>query len=269
MSQEGQQVQEWLELGNGCICCSIKDFGVNAIESLMARRGTFDYIMLETSGLADPGSLAPLFWVDDGLGSSIYLDGIVTLVDAKNILLSLDEDPSANENATFDAKDSGQHATTAHMQISHADVIIINKCESVGSRHLAQVEDRIHSINSLAKVHRTSYSQVPDLDSYLLDLHAYDNVRDLDISQKEHSHLDPVWLTSPCEGIPCQADQLSIDHLHDQTQLSSFDLILAKRSGDMAPGNSMGIPPSSYEYRTLVYGARLLNTQDQGTSTDH
>ena len=195
MSQEGQQVQEWLELGNGCICCSIKDFGVNAIESLMDRRGTFDYIMLETSGLADPGSLAPLFWVDDGLGSSIYLDGIVTLVDAKNILLSLDEEPPTTEfedYPTSDTKDMGHHATTAHMQISHADVIIINKCDSVTFQHLTEVEDRVRSINGLAKIHQTSHSQVPDLDDFLLDIHAYDGVQNLDISRTEHSHLDPV-----------------------------------------------------------------------------
>ncbi|KAL9062154.1 MAG: hypothetical protein Q9157_009178, partial [Trypethelium eluteriae] len=95
VSQEGQKVEEWLELANGCICCSVKDSGVNAIEALMDRRGTFDYILLETTGLADPGNIAPLFWVDEGLGSSIYLDGIVTLVDAKNILTSLDEKPVA------------------------------------------------------------------------------------------------------------------------------------------------------------------------------
>lgn len=188
-------MQEWLELGNGCICCSIKDFGVNAIESLMERRGTFDYIMLETSGLADPGSLAPLFWVDDGLGSSIYLDGIVTLVDAKNILLSLDEDPPANEHAenlVETPKGSKDHATTAHMQISHADVIIINKCESITAENLTEVEDRIRSINGLANIHKTSYSQVPRLESFLLDLHAYDGVQDLDTSGREHSHIDPV-----------------------------------------------------------------------------
>ena len=122
VSQEGQEVQEWLELGNGCICCSIKDSGVNAIESLMDRRGAFDYIILETSGLADPGNLAPLFWVDDGLGSSIYLDGIVTLVDAKNILLSLDEMAPRNDGAHMADREPADsiHETTAHLQISRA-----------------------------------------------------------------------------------------------------------------------------------------------------
>lgn len=155
----------------------------------MSRRGTFDYILLETSGLADPGNLAPLFWVDDGLGSTIYLDGIVTLVDAKNILLSLDEKPV--EGAT-DGEHGGVHMTTAHLQVSHADVIVINKCDRVTPEQLQMVERRIRGINGLAKIHRTQYSQVPQLESFLLDLHAYDGVDSLDAVSTGHSHLDPV-----------------------------------------------------------------------------
>ena len=158
----------------------------------MDRRGSFDYIMLETSGLADPGNLAPLFWVDDGLGSSIYLDGIVTLVDAKNILLSLDEPPV--ETPEHDNEHPGLHLTTAHLQISHADVIVINKCDSVSPDQLSTVESRIRSINGLAKVHKTQYSQVPQLESFLLDLHAYDGIDNLDTVSQGHSHLDPVRL---------------------------------------------------------------------------
>ena len=189
VTQDGQETQEWLELANGCICCSIKDSGVNAIESLMSRNGTFDYILLETSGLADPGNLAPLFWVDEGLGSTIYLDGIVTLVDAKNILLSLDETPAEDE---AEKEHEGTHLTTAHLQISHADVIVMNKCDSVTPEQLEQVEQRIRGINGLAKIHRTQYSQVPKLEGFLLDLHAYDGVDSLDAMGKGHSHLDPV-----------------------------------------------------------------------------
>jgi len=154
----------------------------------MDRRGTFDYIMLETSGLADPGNLAPLFWVDEGLGSSIYLDGIVTLVDAKNILVSLDEKPAATEEEGHE----GMHMTTAHLQISHADVVVINKCDSVTSEQSTNVEERIRAINGLAKIHKTQYSQVPQLESFLLDLHAYDGIDSLDTASQGHSHLDPV-----------------------------------------------------------------------------
>ena len=77
-------VEEWLELQNGCLCCSVKDMGVNAIEGLMRKKGKFDYILLETTGLADPAPIISMFWMDDGLGSEIYLDGVITLVDALN-----------------------------------------------------------------------------------------------------------------------------------------------------------------------------------------
>ena len=158
----------------------------------MARRGTFDYIILETSGLADPGNIAPIFWVDEGLGSSIYLDGIVTLVDARNILLSLDEMP-VSEGMGEEHHGEGAHATTAHLQISHADVLIINKADAVTSQQLESVKSRVQAINGMAKVHVTQYSQVPKLEEFLLDIHAYDGLASLDIATKgAHSHLDPV-----------------------------------------------------------------------------
>ncbi|KAF5506818.1 COBW domain-containing protein 1 [Colletotrichum siamense] len=191
-----EQVEEWLEVGNGCICCSVKDTGVNAIESLMEKKGAFDYILLETTGLADPGNLVPLFWVDDGLGSTIYLDGIVTLVDAKNILSSLD-DPSGKIELEDQEDDHGHGPlmTTAHVQISHADVIVINKADLVSEEELTRVRARIESINGLAKVHVTQKSEVPSLEGFLLDLHAYDQVAELDLGQKGHSHLDSTIST--------------------------------------------------------------------------
>ncbi|KAK2063538.1 CobW/HypB/UreG [Colletotrichum caudatum] len=194
-----EQVEEWLEVGNGCICCSVKDTGVNAIESLMEKKGAFDYILLETTGLADPGNLAPLFWVDDGLGSTIYLDGIVTLVDAKNILRSLD-DPAGKIEIDEDHKEDDGHGhgplmTTAHVQISHADVIVINKSDLVSENELNQVRSRIESINGIAKIHITKQSEVPQLEGFLLDLYAYDQVTELDTNQKGHSHLDSTIST--------------------------------------------------------------------------
>lgn len=164
---------------------------MNAIESLMEKKGAFDYILLETTGLADPGNLAPLFWVDDGLGSTIYLDGIVTLVDAKNILKSLD-DPTGKVEGHDDHEGHGPLMTTAHVQISHADVIVINKSDLVDDAGLNQVKDRIQAINGLAKIHVTKQGVIPELEGFLLDLHAYDNVDNLDTAAKGHSHLDQV-----------------------------------------------------------------------------
>ncbi|KAH9833629.1 CobW domain protein [Teratosphaeria destructans] len=198
VNQGDTRAEEWLDLANGCICCSVKDSGVNAIESLMERRGSFDYILLETTGLADPGNIAPLFWVDEGLGSTIYLDGIVTLVDAKNILRCLDA--PAGDEAVHAEKSGENHVhngpllSIAHLQISHADMVVINKSDLVTAEELNAVKDRARSINALAKVQITDHSQIPQLEGLVLGLQAYDNVDadTLDFASKGHSHLDPA-----------------------------------------------------------------------------
>ncbi|GAB0132508.1 hypothetical protein EsDP_00000942 [Epichloe bromicola] len=192
VNQGDDRVEEWLDL---FACPNLdRDTGVNAIESLMEKKGAFDYILLETTGLADPGNIAPLFWVDAGLGSTIYLDGIVTLVDAKNVLRSLD-DPSGKVEGHQDRDDHGPLMTTAHVQISHADVIVINKSDLVTKDELELVKARVQSINGLAKLHITEKSEVPQLEGFLLDLHAYDQFNDADERIKGHSHLDPTIST--------------------------------------------------------------------------
>ncbi|KAL9051299.1 MAG: hypothetical protein Q9162_006104 [Coniocarpon cinnabarinum] len=228
VNKDGQQVEEWLELANGCICCSVKDSGVAAIEGLISRRGGFDYILLETTGLADPGNIAPLFWVDEGLGSSIYLDGVVTVVDAKNFLRSLNDKDWKGEGANEDRNvasnsngniavsglqrqlnhedsDHGKHTTTAHLQVSHADVIIINKIDLVDKACVEGVRETIKGVNALSSIFETSHSQVPRLEGTLLDLHAYDSVSAQELEEaslhKGHSHLDAsiqtIALTMP------------------------------------------------------------------------
>lgn len=162
-----------------------------------------------------------MFWVDDGLGSTIYLDGIVTVVDAKNVLKSLDEEPTEGHDAPAMSKlgasmvvseeeipaayrtmampleyHVGPHLSTANMQVSHADVVVVNKSDLVSEEEMVTVQRRLRSINGLAKMHGTSYGRVPQLEGVLLDLHAYDNVQadQLDFAEKGHSHLDPVFL---------------------------------------------------------------------------
>lgn len=190
----------------------------------MEKNGTFDYILLETTGLADPGNLAPLFWVDEGLGSSIYLDGIVTLVDAKNILYSLDEPSPEHQQPGSSASSGlgesqqpshdahqGPEMSTAHLQISHADVVVINKSDLVTADQLQAVQQRILSINGVVKIHVTEHSRVPQLEGVLLDLHAYDNVdaTALDFAAKGHSHLDPAISTVSLTLPRLDASQIS------------------------------------------------------------
>lgn len=177
----------------------------------MERSGAFDYILLETTGLADPGNLAPLFWVDEGLGSTIYLDGIVTLIDAKNILKSLDE-PAPEQKAE---DRHGPLMTTAHLQISHADIVIINKADLVSANELQLVKARVQAINGLAKIQVTQYGKVPNLEGFLLDLHAYDDVETLDVASKGHSHLDPVCMSRyNCIGLLIDHEDDVNDHNH-------------------------------------------------------
>ncbi|EXJ90220.1 hypothetical protein A1O1_03319 [Capronia coronata CBS 617.96] len=220
VNQNNQATTEWIPLANGCICCSVKDSGVAALESLVERQKNFDYILLETTGVADPGNIAPMFWLDEGLGSSIYLDGIVTVVDAKNILKSLDE-PAPDEvpeseadNKMPDSSDEHHHhqsplLTTAHLQISHADVIILNKTDLVSDSHLTDVRQRISSINSLVRLICTTRSLIDELSGTVLDLNAYSTFPSTsapDFSSKGHSHLDPTisTLTLPLRAIDPQ-----------------------------------------------------------------
>ncbi|KAK1056887.1 hypothetical protein LTR74_014555 [Friedmanniomyces endolithicus] len=192
-----QSVAAWLPLPNGCLCCSVKDSGVLAIEALLeSQREAFDYVLLETTGLADPGNLAPLFWVDEGLGSAVYLDGIVTVVDAGGLVRCLEEPVGGEEveDGEGEVGHAGPRMSVAHLQVSHADVVVVNKSDLVSGEGLRAVEERVRSINGLATLHVTERGRVPRLEGVVLDLHAYDRVEaaDLDFASKGHSHLDPA-----------------------------------------------------------------------------
>ncbi|KAG0099399.1 COBW domain-containing protein 1, partial [Podila epicladia] len=169
----GEVVEEWLELKNGCLCCTVKDNGVVAIENLMKKKGKFDYILLETTGLADPGPIASIFWMDDDIGSDIYLDGIVTLVDSRNVRKELDvkkDDGSLNETAK---------------QIAMADRLILNKTDLVTKEEADQLEADCRAMNGVAEMVRTQHSRV-DL-RFVLDIAAFDAVRAKELEQNDAS----------------------------------------------------------------------------------
>eukprot|EP01122_Echinamoeba_exundans_P004286 TRINITY_DN14304_c0_g1_i3.p1 TRINITY_DN14304_c0_g1~~TRINITY_DN14304_c0_g1_i3.p1 ORF type:complete len:386 (+),score=60.19 TRINITY_DN14304_c0_g1_i3:1105-2262(+) len=160
IGKDGDRVSEWLELPNGCICCTTKGDLAMTLEKLVERKDSFDYIFIETTGLADPGPLANQLWLDTELESSIYLDAILTLVDAKHFSQALDEkkpDGSVNE---------------AQRQVAYADVIMINKIDLVTEKELEELENKIVAINSIAPRIRTTKSQVP-LEK-VIDISAFD-----------------------------------------------------------------------------------------------
>ncbi|KAM6931178.1 zinc-regulated GTPase metalloprotein activator 1 [Xenentodon cancila] len=193
VSQAGELYEEWLELRNGCLCCSVKDNGLKAIENLMEKKGKFDYILLETTGLADPGAVASMFWVDAELGSDIYLDGIVTVIDAKYGRQQLAEEKA------------DELINEAARQIAVADVTIINKTDLVNEEELNQVRDTVRSINGLVRILETQRSVV-DL-SDVLDLHSFDRkdgetlAEKLQLVKPTKPHLDKSILTATFEVV--------------------------------------------------------------------
>nr|XP_011756755.1 COBW domain-containing protein 3 isoform X2 [Macaca nemestrina] len=150
VSQGGELYEEWLELRNGCLCCSVKDNGLRAIENLMQKKGKFDYILLETTGLADPGAVASMFWVDAELGSDIYLDGIITIVDSKYGLKHLTEE-----------KPDGL-INEATRQVALADIILINKTDLVPEEDVKKLRMTIRSINGLGQILETQRSSLQE-----------------------------------------------------------------------------------------------------------
>lgn len=201
IDEEGQEkpnaVQEWLELPNGCICCTAKDNLVLALEKLVEHRSKFDYIFIETTGMADPGPLATTLWVDDSLMSSIYLDAIVTLVDAQLIMHHLKDEKADSVPETYQPR-----KLEALRQIALADVILINKIdlldESKDTPSVNEITSTLDAINSLAPKHCTVRSRV--------DLSTIMNIRSFDGS-KLHTQL---------QQLNAQAHSHSHDHAHDE-----------------------------------------------------
>jgi G3E family GTPase len=135
--------EEVFEMNNGCICCTVRGDLIRILGSLMKRREKFDHILVETTGLADPGPVAQTFFVDDELRDLFSLDGIVTLVDAKHVQLHIEDSNECKE------------------QIAFADVLVLNKTDLVSEAELDQLERRIKSMNSMARVLRAQNANVP------------------------------------------------------------------------------------------------------------
>ena len=135
--------EELFAMNNGCICCSVRGDLIRILGRLLKRKDRLDGILIETTGLADPGPVAQTFFTDDEMRTRFRLDAIVTVVDAKHILLHLDRSPEAKK------------------QIGFADVLILNKTDLVSPAELDALESRIRRMNTAAKVHRARNADVP------------------------------------------------------------------------------------------------------------
>ncbi|MBO9543980.1 GTP-binding protein [Caulobacter sp.] len=161
--------EEVFEMNNGCVCCTVRGDLIRVLQGLMKRKGGFDAIIVETTGLADPGPVAQTFFVDDDVKARTALDSVTAVVDAKHIMLRLSDSKEAVE------------------QIAFADQIVLNKTDLVSEDDLRHVESRIRRINPLAPIHRAQRSNVP-LDA-ILGKHSFDLER---ITELEPSFLNPA-----------------------------------------------------------------------------
>lgn len=180
-------LSDLIELPNGCICCTVKDSLVATLENLLEKRKNLDYILIEASGMANPGPIASLFWLDEALESRLRLDGVVTLVDAYHVQRQLRETQEAAQ------------------QIAYADRILLNKIDLIDADVETRAVESICAIHPTVPIRNTTYSQVPDLD-WILDANCYDadRAKDVDlalseIEQHDHCHDHASCLDPSCE----------------------------------------------------------------------
>ncbi len=146
---------------NGCICCVVAVDLAHTFEALLDAReaGTvaFDRVLLETTGMAEPGTLAETFFRDDRVSEAFDLDAIVTVVDARRVRIDVDNSP------------------VAQAQLAMADVLLVNKLDLVDEAATEAVCALVSSANPLAVQHRTVHADVPA--SAVLDLGAFEATR--------------------------------------------------------------------------------------------
>src|SRR5262245_145243 len=133
--------EEILELNNGCLCCRVRGDLVRSLGDLLRKQKRFDYVLIETTGLADPNPVVHTFKASE-LAENLRLDGIITVVDAKHLNKELNDSP---EPAA---------------QIAAADVIILNKTDLVSAEELERLETRIRKMNSLTHIYKSQRSQI-------------------------------------------------------------------------------------------------------------
>ncbi|MDO9431601.1 MAG: GTP-binding protein [Phenylobacterium sp.] len=186
--------EEVFEMNNGCVCCTVRGDLIRVLSGLMKRKGKFDAIIVETTGLADPGPVAQTFFVDDDVKARTQLDSVTTVVDAKHLPLRLADSREAVE------------------QIAFADQIVLNKTDLVTEAELKSVEASIRRLNPLAPIYRAQRANVP-LDA-ILGRGGFDLARIVEVQ--------PEFL-NPAHGEPGHVHDEDCDHDHDHHHHGDHD----------------------------------------------
>jgi G3E family GTPase len=205
--------EEVFEMNNGCICCTVRGDLIRIIGGLMKRKGRFDGIIVETTGLADPAPVAQTFFADEDVKRATRLDAIVTLVDAKHLFARLEDSKEAQE------------------QIAFADIIVLNKIDLVTAEEADAVERRIRGINPYAEIRRATKSDVP-IDSVIgRDAFNLERILERDpeflTGEDDHTHDDAVMSLSFEATRPLDPEKFNA-WISDLLQKKGQDLLRTK-----------------------------------------
>ena len=181
-------------MNNGCVCCTVRGDLTKICLDLVNKKLDFTHIVIETTGMADPSPVAQTFFMEKALSDRFYLDAILTVVDAKYIEQNLKEIKETQD------------------QIGFADVIVLNKIDAISSEEVKQVEQKIKSINSLARIIKTSYSEVPINEVFGIEAFNLEKRAELnpEIKQVYHDHshdnsIESVYLE---QNAPLDSERL-------------------------------------------------------------
>ncbi|SHN67032.1 CobW family GTP-binding protein [Bradyrhizobium erythrophlei] len=205
--------EEIFEMNNGCICCTVRGDLIRIVAGLMRRSRSFDGIVVETTGLADPAPVAQTFFVDDEVRRKTKLDAIITVTDARHLLEQIDRAPEVQE------------------QLAFADVVLVNKVDLVDESGLAKVEHRIRRINPYASIRRTERCGI-DLGRILgRDAFSLDRILDIEpgflTEEHAHEHDDEIASLSLVADEPMDPARF-VSWIQDTTQRYGTDILRMK-----------------------------------------
>jgi G3E family GTPase len=195
--------EQIIEMNNGCICCTVRGDLIVALSSLARRRDAgelqFDHVVIETTGMANPGPVAQTFFVDDEVAMHYMLDAIVTVVDAKHAMQQLDQQEEAQR------------------QVGFADKLLLSKTDLVSASEVAELSARLTRINPRAAIIRLDPAATP-IDE-ILDIRGFNlNAKleiDPDFLATEESHDDHEHSGSDCEHPSHQQEHALAEQQHN------------------------------------------------------
>lgn len=236
------QNEQLIEFNNGCLCCTVRGDLIETLERIRERAGDIEAILIETTGLADPAPVASTFFVSEEVRSTARLDAFITVVDAVNFDQSFDENEEARE------------------QIGFADIVLVNKTDLATEGDLRHLERRIARLNPMAKVYRTTQSEI-DL-SLILGTGAFQLDAKLQVDPEflnDHEHEHDSSIGSVV---------LRTDHPVDMNQFMSWvTRLVQEQSGGILRTKGV-FNARGFNERVLFQSVRMLTSMSRLSAWD-